>query len=607
MGAIVAAAGPALNAAAQEWVRSAVDHPPFAGTGDGVQILDACALGYGQLTARREGPVQPFTLDGRVWVSADVRLDDRRGLIDALHAHHRPAPAGAGDVELLLRAYLCWGEQFLERIAGDFAFVLWDADRRRMLCARDQIGIVPLHYAVHGQTVLVSSALDALLLHPHVSDRFDEAALADFVLAGRASDVGATAFADIRRLPPAHLLSWSHGRTEVRRYWRQPVSGPLLRFARPEEYVTRFRELLEQAVADRMPTGAAAVQLSGGMDSTTVAALARRASGSVDLRAITCELGGSSRDEEGAWARLVAEYLGLPIDVVDESLLTVTDPYAPPDFKTPEPTHYLWTSLQVEMVSRTLDHASVCLSGLGADPLLMFDAPYWIRWTLAGHPLRAIIAMADHTRVFGGRPRPHVRGTLHGLVATRRVPCGPLPDWLAADFVARTGAAERMRDSQRLLARTRGWRSLVAEPSWHTWLTWAHPSFSGAPLMIRYPFMDLRLLDFATRIPPYPWLVDKRILREATAELLPETVRRRRKTALVDAPRRGTEADVRRLVEFVREVPQAEQFLDREALATELLAPSGADSAARNSSLRAALGLVHWLAHRTAPVDQVLV
>jgi asparagine synthase (glutamine-hydrolysing) len=152
------------------------------------------------------------------------------------------------------------------------------------------------------------------------------------------------------------------------------------------------------------------------------------------------------------------------------------------------------------------------------------------------------------------------------------------------------------------MAQTRGQRSLTEDPSWQTWLTWGDPSFSGVPLQTRHPFMDLRLLDFATRIAPYPWLVDKRILRQATAGLLPDGVRRRPKTPLVDVPRRGTDnPSLRRLAEFVDEVPQAEAYLDRAGLTTDLLAWDGTTYMRQNWSLSTALGLVHWLAHRKVP------
>jgi asparagine synthase (glutamine-hydrolysing) len=601
MSAVLAAVAPARDATAEQWVRAATAHSRFAGPdGDWVEPLDGCTLGHCRLAADGDVPDQPLTLDEQVWVSADVRLDDRAGLIASLRSHGRPAPGVVPDAELLLRAYLCWGERFLERLAGDFAFALWDGRRRLLLCVRDQIGIVPLHYAVRGQTLLVSSALDALLLHPDVSDRLDEQAVADFLLTGRAIEFGATAYAEIRRLPPAHVLSWSDGHVRLRRYWQLPASAPLLRFRRADEYVSHFRGLLERTVAERMPRGHVSVHLSGGMDSTTVAALAQRAHGRVGgVRAITGMLGGASGDEEGLYASLVAEAMRLPIDVVDESQLTPTDPYAAPQLRFPEPNQYRWADVDVQIARRALDHAPVCLSGLGADPLLMFSPGYWIDWTAAGHPVRAIAALADNWRVFGERPRPHLRSSLIGMVSARRTPPPELPGWLCADFAGRIDATDRAHASQQLIARAVGWRSLTEDPSWHTWLTWGDPSCSGVRLRTRHPFLDLRLLDFATRIPPYPWLVDKRILRDATVELLPERVRQRPKTPLVDVARRGTdEASLSRLAEFVREVPQVDQFIDRDRLAGDVLAWDSAADTRRNWSLSRAMGLVHWLAHR---------
>ncbi|HET7047224.1 MAG TPA: asparagine synthase-related protein [Solirubrobacteraceae bacterium] len=604
MSAVLAGVAPARDAVVEEWIRAATAYSRFAGPdGDGIDLLDGCALGHCRLAADGNVPNQPLTLDEQVWLSADVRLDDRAGLRAALRSRGRPAPPAAPDAELVLHAYLCWGEGFLERIAGDFAFALWDARRRLLLCVRDQIGVAPLHYAVCGHTLLVSSALDALLLHPDVSDRLDEQALADFLVAGRAIEFGATAYAEIRRLPPAHVLSWSDGRVQLRCYWRQPANAPLLRFSTPGEYVAHFGEVLELAVTDRTPAGPASVHLSGGMDSTTVAALAQRARQQAgDIRAVTGVLGGASGDEEGVYASIVADALQLPIDIVDESHLPPTDPFARPELRLPEPSQYRWTDLDVRIAYQALAYAGTCLSGLGADPLLMFRPGYWIDWTVAGHPLRAITALTDNWRLFRERPRPHLRSSLLGILSARRTPPPELPGWLSPDFARRIDAADRARASRQLIARTLGQRSLTEEPSWQTWLTWGDPSYSGVRLRTRHPFMDLRLLDFVARIPPYPWLVDKRILREATVGVLPEAVRRRPKTPLVDVPRRGTdEASLSLLAEFVRGVPKADEYIDRERLAEDLLAWNRTHDTRRNWSLSAPLGLVHWLAHTTVP------
>jgi asparagine synthase (glutamine-hydrolysing) len=189
------------------------------------------------------------------------------------------------------------------------------------------------------------------------------------------------------------------------------------------------------------------------------------------------------------------------------------------------------------------------------------------------------------------------------MLAARRTAPPELPGWLSTDFARRIDAIDRAQASRQLIARALGQRSLTGEPSWQTWLTWGDPSFSGLRLRTRHPFLDLRLLDFASRIPPYPWLMDKRILRESTIDLLPERVRRRPKTPLVEVQRRGTdEASLRRLSDFVREVGVADRFIDRGRLVADLLAWDSAADTSRNWSLSRALGLVHWLAHRSGPV-----
>src|SRR5204862_5694714 len=98
-----------------------------------------------------------------------------------------------------------WGERLVEHIAGDFAFAIWDAGAQRLLCARDQIGVAPLHYARAGRGLLVATCLEALLSHPATSHALDEQAVADFLVFGDYTDFGATAFAAVRQLPPAHL------------------------------------------------------------------------------------------------------------------------------------------------------------------------------------------------------------------------------------------------------------------------------------------------------------------------------------------------------------------------------------------------------------------
>jgi asparagine synthase (glutamine-hydrolysing) len=606
MSVIVAAVGASLDPQTSAWVRQAATLTrAVAPDGHGLHAGETCSLGHGLMRTEDRQVAQPISLDGEVWLTADARLDDRTGLIAALRPWTGRLDPETDDALLLLHAYAAWDDAFLERVAGDFAFALWDPRRRHLLCARDQIGIVPLHYAEVGGRLLVASSPDLLLLHPQVPDHLDEEAIAEFLLAGRPGDFGATAFRAVRRLAPAHALSWDGGRVRLRRYWRQVDFAPLLRLRRRGDYVERFGHLLQSAVADRLPSGSLAVQLSGGMDSTTVAALATRSRrghrpGGADVLAVTAVLGADSGDREGEYARLVAQWLQIETAVVDESTRAPTDPFAPPRPLTPEPTPYQWTDANYELAATAAGQARVCLSGLGADPVLMPVPWYWAQWLAAGQIARLAVAFADHVRLFGERPHLHLRATARSVWRARAVSATP-PPWIDP------GLAVRVDVPARLHALAAGRRSgfdhhsLVNDPGWETWFTWADPGYTGLALRFRHPMTDLRLLDFVLRVPPYPWLPGKRVMREATEGLLPEAVRERPKTSRVAAPRASATPDAAdALSEFVRGIPAAGRFLDPGALVAAIRAPRRHDWDDRR--LGFAVGLVYWLAHWRRPL-----
>src|SRR5439155_9295820 len=113
--------------------------------------------------------------------------------------------------------------------------------------ARDHFGLRPFFFALVGRTLIFSNTLNCVRIHPAVSNRLDELAIADFLIFGNAQDPDRTSFQDIKRLAPAHLLTVSNGECSVRRYWRIPEEDQL-HFHRRRDYVDRFLELLELAV-----------------------------------------------------------------------------------------------------------------------------------------------------------------------------------------------------------------------------------------------------------------------------------------------------------------------------------------------------------------------
>ncbi|MGH9678171.1 MAG: asparagine synthetase B family protein, partial [Candidatus Acidiferrum sp.] len=214
---------------------------------------------------------QPATLDQRNWIVADVRLDAHRELVEALRSRGRDAEFSNTDAQLLLHAYEAWGEACLDHLLGDFAFAIWDARRQQLFCACDQFGIKALYFVEVDHSFIFSNTLDCLRLHPSVSDRLNDAAIADFLLFGMNYDPASTSFADIRRLPRAHALRWSPvSGLQLREYWRPPTDEAI-RYQRRGDYIEHFNELLTKAVDDRLRTDKVGILLSGGLDSSSVA------------------------------------------------------------------------------------------------------------------------------------------------------------------------------------------------------------------------------------------------------------------------------------------------------------------------------------------------
>src|SRR5437016_6182789 len=259
-------------------LQSLVDFLSYRGPDSHECGMDASiGLGHAMLRTTRQsrGERQPARLGaGRFWITADARLDGRVELITELERSGRIVQPNAPDSELILHAYAAWGTPSVEHLRGDFSFAIWDAHHKQLFCARDHLGIKPFYYVERGDLFLFSNTLNCIRMHPEVSSELNEAAIGDFLLFGLNCDNAATSFRDIQRLPPAHSLSISPEGVKIRRYWTPPTDGRI-RYAKPETYIENFQSLLEAAVADRLRTDRAGILLSRGLDSSSLAAVAK--------------------------------------------------------------------------------------------------------------------------------------------------------------------------------------------------------------------------------------------------------------------------------------------------------------------------------------------
>ena len=204
-------------------------------------------------------------------VTADLRLDNREELIRALGPQLRIAER-VGDHELILGAYEHWGEGCVHRLLGDFAFAIWDREKKHMFCARDTLGIKPFHYSYSNKRFLFGSDPEQLLVDPHLSRELNEGMIAEY-LSDSIHDREETFYKGIFRLPAAHCMTVTPDKINKRRYW-DPDSIETLSYKSEADYIEHFIEIFAQAVTARLRTPhKVGVLLSGGIDSSSVVSM----------------------------------------------------------------------------------------------------------------------------------------------------------------------------------------------------------------------------------------------------------------------------------------------------------------------------------------------
>ncbi|MGH9444198.1 MAG: asparagine synthase (glutamine-hydrolyzing) [Terriglobia bacterium] len=269
------------------------------------------------------------------------------------------------DTEVIIHLYEDMGSACVQKLRGMFAFAVFDERRRRLLLARDRLGIKPLYYAALPRRLLFGSEIKAILAAAPDLQELNPAGLAEYFYFGYIPDPS-TAFKDIRKLPPGHLLDWEDGRVKLHQYWDLPAYG-----TRPpqseEDCLDEMEQRLAEAVRIRLisdvPLGA---MLSGGVDSSIVVALMARAS---KAPVKTFSIGFTRQDfNEAHYARLVAQRFGtdhheLTVEpdigqMLDGLTRSLEEPFGDSSMI---PTYY------ISQLAR--EHVTVALSGDGGDEL----------------------------------------------------------------------------------------------------------------------------------------------------------------------------------------------------------------------------------------------
>jgi asparagine synthase (glutamine-hydrolysing) len=565
---------------------------------DAKQILAERNAGFGHTLLRttRESETQPLTLDGKIWLTADARLDGRHELIAKLGTTLTPRPT---DAELILHAYDAWQENCVDHLIGDFAFAIWNSTTQTLFCARDHFGVKPFYYSHTGSTFTFSNTLNTLRLHPCASDALNETAIADYLVFGLNQDLETTTFSDIHRLPGGHTLSISNRSTTRRRYWTlaaQEIES------RTNNYVEQFRELLTTATSDRLRTNRVGISMSGGLDSTTLAVITRdllREDPASSVHGYTNVYDSLFPDEERHYSTLAADALGIPITHLACDRYSLFESDSVSELKQPEP--FLISPFSAHfngLVKQLAQHSRVALTGYDGDAFMTERPSTYFHGCAKRMKLVELgNAMLSYAWHFRSLPQVGFRSSLRRMFGKQQVET-TYPAWIDDEFATRIDLRSRWHEwntaapatGQKHPSALYGFESKVWAPLFEGY----DPGSTRLSLEVRHPFIDVRLLRFLLSLPVVPWCINKHILRRALTSRLPPAILHRPKTPLASDPALHLvqRPSVRCLDRF--EVnPQLARFVD---LNRRRPVREEQTSDTRRASLRV-FALNHWLTH----------
>jgi asparagine synthase (glutamine-hydrolysing) len=510
----------------------------------GMRRLAIIDLVTGEQPVFNEDKSIAVVLNGEIYNYREVRQD----LLKRGHSFR-----SASDTEVLPHLYEEYGDAMVDHLNGMFAFALWDSTRRRLLIARDRFGEKPLYWGVFDNTLLFASEPKVLLAHPSVRPSLNLQALRQY-LSFDYVPAPLSIYSGVSKLPAAHKLTLENGKVNVAPYWklsyttRTPVPTET-------EAAEHLRELLADSVRMRLvsdvPLG---VLLSGGVDSSTVAALAVQSS-SEAVKTFSISFAEASFDES-TYARSVAKFLGtdhheerlssnLAANLVSEIGAWMDEPFSDPSLV---PTYLL---------SRfTRKHVTVALGGDGGDELFagypMYTGHRWaevykrvpaVFRTALIEPLVRLMPVKTKNLSFDYKAARFVAGSKFDAVARHHIWFGSFTpteqELLLSPEVLYETDSDIYRDARALFAECDSSELVTRMQSVDTRLYLAEDILTkvdrasmAVSLEVRAPFLDPRVAEFAASLPLNYKLrghKTKYILKRAVADLLPAFVTRRGK------------------------------------------------------------------------------
>jgi asparagine synthase (glutamine-hydrolysing) len=528
---------------------------------EGVQLFTSPRVAVG-LAHRRlsiidlNGGRQPMSNeDGTVWITYNGEVYNYRALQQQLCdlGHHFRTRC---DTETIIHSYEEWGPDCVQRFRGMFAFAIWDTRTEQLFAARDRLGIKPFYYVDTDDCFLCASEVKSLIASGWHTTELNRETIPEHMTLGYLSG-DATLFRGIHKLLPGHWLLWRNGETQIRQYWEIPLppeggslksEGELV-----DEFLTLFRESVQLRLMSDVPLG---VFLSGGLDSSAIAAtMAQQMSEPVKTFSVGFESGYYS---EFDYAREVAATIGadhhevvLKPDAAFASLPQLI-------WHEDEPIRNASSIALFEVSRLASDHVKVVLTGEGSDELFAGYERYWatlfnMRWGSFYHGLvpGGMRSMLRQTLWRWPLPLSLKKKISHTFLNHSLRPEEIVFDNFYAIFPPRVHeqlfAAEMwnaVRDINPYqdtmhLYQNRGGDDILDrllytdQKTYLVELLMKQDNMSmAASIESRVPFLDHKLVEFATRVPRQFKLRGcdgKHIVKQAMRQILPKSILNRKK------------------------------------------------------------------------------
>lgn len=501
--------------------------------GQGLWVSKNAAFGHRRRSptdgVSRDQPCRIIGAHGELVVTFTGEIHNHAELRDLLlSAGHRFD--SDNQAELVGRAWLAWGRDCPARLNGIFAIAIWDVRTSRLTLIRDRMGIQPLYYHRFGNALLLGSEPKALLANPHFQPRLARSSLT-ILLQPRMALAGETPLKDLHEVRPAHFLEFENGELREQRYW-QLTSRPHSETF--DETARHVRELLETIVARQLTPndaeGPVGAMLSGGLDSTSVVALAQRQlalrSPGSRLRTVCVHFDDSAAsftptelrpDVDTPYAQAAAQHIGTQHDTLSVTAGEILDAI-PATRRTRDLPGWGQFDGSMYLLFQSLSRSSrVVLTGEFADELFG-GYPYFFNQSLV---TRDTFPWLDDA------PRLHnyLTDEVHRAIRP--------DDEVQARYRQLLSEVPQLEGEDAAEARMREVFYVGMHGRMAVLLDRMDRLSASLGLQIRYPFCDHQLMEYVWNV---PWHMKsqggvKGLLKSAMADILPDSTVNRKKSA----------------------------------------------------------------------------